>query len=65
MLHRILGKCLQIVHKEFAKKLDILALYCAKTAAAWGKGVAQLWTFQCFFVNNLWTVCKDLKMQVE
>ena len=60
MLYRILGKCLQIVHKVFTKKLDILALYCAKTAAAGGKGAAQLWTFQVFFVNNLWTDCKEI-----
>ena len=57
------------VHKLFIKilqkKLDILALYHAKTAAAGGKGAAQLWTFQCFFVNILWTIYKDLKMQVE
>ena len=60
MLHRILGKCLQIVHKEFTKKLDILALYYAEAAAAGGKGAAQLWTNQVFFVNNLWTNCKKI-----
>ena len=42
------------------KKLDILALYYAETAAAGGKGAAQLWTFQVFFVNNLWTDCKKI-----